>query len=400
MVTGRVPFEGETPMAVALKHIQERPEPPSTYNPEVSQGLDEVILKALEKDPDDRYQTAAEMAADLKRALRMPMGGFLQKGPEKSERKRRPRRWKTLLLVGVIIAVLSAALLGSWQFYQRLKTRVRVPSMLLADVEDALAQLDAQGLVYKVERRYDDNVVSGAVISQEPEAGALLYPGESVRLEVSLGRAFVTVPDVVLRTRNEAMLEIEGAGLTLGDVQLEISDEVPVGAVIRQSPGGGESAPPFSEVALTVSGESAAVPSLENLTIELARAALAASGLQLGEVIPRESEIESGLVLEQSLEPGTRVLWGTAVDITVSAANDMVFSASLSLTLSIAESGTSVRATLSDGETEREIYRGVLNAGEHTIDLNLESMKPGRQVLRLYTGDELKDEQTVVFGDG
>ena len=399
MVTGRVPFDAETPMAVALKHIQEKPEPPSKYNPEVSQGLDEVILKALEKDPKDRYQSAAEMATDLKRALKMPMGGFLSHAPGKHDREKKTRRWTTWLLVCVIIAALVAALLGSWQFYERLKTRVRVPSMVLADVEDALAQLDAQGLLYEVERRYDDDVVSGAVIEQEPEAGTLVYPGDEVRLAVSLGREAVTVPDVVLHTRNDAMMELEAAGFELGEVSLEISDDVPVGAVIRQEPAAGEGAPPFSAVSLVVSGESAAVPDLENLTIELARATLTASGLQLGEVSQRESDVEGGLVLEQSLETGTRVLWGTTVDITVSATSDIVYSASESLTLTIAENGATVRAVLSDGETEREVYHSVLNAGEQEIAMNLDSMKPGQQTLRTYIGDELADERIVTFGD-
>ena len=397
MVTGRVPFDGDTPMAVALKHIQEKPEPPSTHNPEVSKGLDEVILKALEKKPEDRYQSAAEMAADLKRALKMPMGGFVRKTQE--EHTRKPRRWTTWVLVGIAIAVLAAAMLGSWQFYKRLMTRVHVPSMLLADVEDALAQLDAQGLDYELEQRYDDAIMPGAVIEQDPAPGTLLYPGEAVRLAVSLGREAVPVPDVVMRTRNDAMLEIEEAGLTLGAVYLEISDEVPVGAVIRQNPAGGENAPPFSEVTLTVSGESAAVPSLENLTIELARTTLTASGLQLGEVFQRDSDVDGGLVLEQSLEPGTRVLWGTTVDITVSATNEMLFTATVSLSLTIADNGTTVRAALSDGETEREVYHSVLNAGEQTVEMNLDSMKPGQQTLRVFAGDELKDERVIVFGD-
>ncbi len=402
MVTGRVPFDAETPMAVALKHIQEKPEPPSKYNPEVSPALDEVILKALEKEPSDRYQSAAEMATDLKRAIKMPMGGFLKRPGTSRDVKnngKKIRKWTTWLLVCMVTAALVVALLGSWQFYERLKTRVRVPAMVLADVEDAQAQLDAQGLIYTIERRYDDDIVSGAVISQDPDAGTLLYPGEEVRLEVSLGREFVTVPDVTMYTRNDAMVELEAAGLVLGAVDLDISDEVPVGAVIRQTPAGGESIPPFSEVDLVVSGETTAVPDLENLTVELARVTLAASGLQLDKVTQRESDVEGGLVIEQSIEKDTRVLWGTTVDIVVSEMDQMVYATEVSITLIIEENGTIVHATLSASDTEREIYRGVLNAGEQTINISLDSMRPGPQTLRVYAGNDLKEERTVVFGD-
>jgi len=399
MVTGRVPFDGETPMAIALKHIHDKPAPPSTYNPEVSKALDEVILKALEKDTGARYQTAAEMATDLKRALKMPMGGFLRRAPEKTARERGPRRWTSRLLVGVVAVALAVALMGSWQFYERLKTRVRVPSMTLADVEDALAQLEAQGLGYVVEQRYDDKVVSGAVIAQSPEPGTLLYPGEEVRLSVSLGREAVAVPDVVGHARNEAVQELEASGLVAGEVQLEIADDVPVGAVIRTLPAAGEEIPPFSEVALVVSGESAAVPGLKGLTVELARATLAASGLQLGEVTQQDSAGEGGLVLDQSIAADTRVLWGTQVDVTVSRMSEIVYSQRVSVPLAIAENGTTVRVTLSVGDSEREVYRGVLNAGEQTLEIVLDSMRAGAQVLRVYAGEELKDERNVVFGD-
>ena len=219
-----------------------------------------------------------------------------------------------------------------------------------------------------------------------------------MRLEVSLGRESVTVPDVAQRTRNDAVLALEEAGLVLGEVQLEISDEVPVGVVIRQSPAPEESVPPFTEVDLVVSGESTAVPNLDKLTIELARVTLAASGLQLGEVSQRESEVDGGLVLEQSLPEGARVLWGTTVDIVVSATDQIVHSLVVNCNITIEENGTTVRALLSDGESEREVFRTVMNAGEYSLDITLDSMKPGEQVMRLYAGEELKDEQTVVFG--
>ena len=105
MVTGRVPFDGETPVAVALKHIHEEPRDPSLVNPDVSRGLSEVILKAMSKKPEDRYQTAQEMAVDLRRALKMPMGGFIRRQAEESKPPRLTRkRALSIVLAGVCAA--------------------------------------------------------------------------------------------------------------------------------------------------------------------------------------------------------------------------------------------------------------------------------------------------------
>ena len=398
MLTGHVPFDAETPMAVALKHIHEKPVPPSVQNPAVWRSLDEVILKALEKDPARRYQSAAEMAADLKLAIRRPGGGVV-KNPDDDDADKQPRHFGRWLVIGLVAATLVAALFFTWHSYERLKTRVRVPSLAMTDLEDAQAQLEGQGLTCVVQQRYDDDVVSGVVIEQDPEAGSLLYPGDAVTLAVSMGREAVTVPDVTLRMRNEAVQLLEDADLLVGEVRLEISDDVPVGAVISQNPAGEKRVPPFSEVALTVSGESASVPSLDGLTVDLARATLQASGLQLGELTQQESDAPAGTVIGQSLPAGVRVLWGISVDVTVSATDDVLYWTEVALNLTIADNGTTVRAVLSDGESEREVYRSVLNAGEQAIVINLDSARAGLQTLRVYVSDELRDERTVEFGN-
>ena len=397
MLTGHVPFDADTPMAVALKHIHEKPVPPTSQNPAVWISLDEIIMKALEKDPARRYQSAAQMASDLKLAVRHPNGGVVRVKEEETERE--PKRFPSWLVAVLAVAVLAVALLFSWQSYERLKTRVRVPSIVMADLEDAEAQLDAQGLTYEIDERYDDSVVSGVVIEQTPEAGTLLYPGELVRLSVSMGKEAVTVPDVTLRMRNEAVKILEDSDLTAGEVRLEISDDVPVGAVISQYPPAEMKAPPFSEVSLTVSGESTSVPELGGLTIDLARVTLQASGLQLGNLAQEESDEPAGTIIGQSLGAGVRVLWGTAVDVIVSATDDVTYWTEVSLSLDIADNGTTVRAVLSDGEMEREVYRGVLNAGEQMLTVNLDSAKAGLQTLLVYVSDELEEERVVEFGN-
>ena len=192
---------------------------------------------------------------------------------------------------------------------------------------------------------------------------------------------------------------MDGAGLPVGHVILVISDEVPVGQVIRQSPEAEAEVAPFTEVTLYVSGECSVVPPLSGLTVDLARATLAASGLQLDGVIQAESGEAPGTVIAQSIEEGERVLWGEEVDITISRTDDALYFKEVTLPLTVKENGMTVRAVMTDGETEREIFRTVLNAGEQSVTLTADSDRAGEQTIRLYAGDELVSETKVVFGD-
>ena len=404
MVTGRVPFDGDAPMVIALKHVSEEPVPPSQLSDEVSKGLEEVILKALSKDPAKRYRTAFEMAVDLKRAVKMPMGGFISKSPDElqksaQEEKKLQRRAMGWALAAVVAFALCLCAWRGWTIYERLKTRIRVPSLVLTGLEDAQARLDDMGVLADVTEVHSDEVIAGMVVRQSPEAGSLIYPGDTVSLEVSLGKEAVTVPNVAGLPRSEAVQAMDGVGLPVAQIILEISDTVPVGQVIRQSPEAEAEVAPFTEVTLYVSGECSVVPPLSGLTVDLARATLAASGLQLGGVIQAESDEAPGTVIAQSVEEGERVLWGEEVGVTISRTDDALYFEEVTLPLTVKDNGTTVRAVLTDGETEREIFRTVLNAGEQTVTLTADSNKAGEQTIRLYAGDALVSETKVTFGD-
>ena len=135
MLTGSVPFEGETAVAIALKHINDKPARPSELNENISNALDEVILKALEKDASARYQTAYAFAVDLKKALRMPAGGFVKRNGD-SRRENEKNAGKAalrILLIALIAAILGGGAFSGWRLFERLQTRVRVPSVLMDD---------------------------------------------------------------------------------------------------------------------------------------------------------------------------------------------------------------------------------------------------------------------------
>ncbi|MBR0463595.1 MAG: protein kinase [Clostridia bacterium] len=403
MLTGKVPFEGETAVSIALKHISEAPKPPSELNAAVSRALDEVILKALEKDKRNRYQTATEMSADLKRALRNPMGGFVNE-PATGESQPvggdddRPSHAKSIALALIVIALSAALLTGGFFMAQKLATRVRLPSLAMADMDDALAQLEALNLTGSVQTRFDDQVVSGIVIDQAPQAGTLLYPGDEVTLFVSLGREDTLMPDVRGMTRTEAVMAIEQAGLVISDITLEISDDVPPGCVCGQLPQPGSPVTPFADVSLTVSGECANVPPLENLTVNEAFDTLNALGLNLGLVRQESSAEPAGRILSQSVPAGQRLLWGERVDIVISAFEEDLYTENVSIRMDLTDPTNEVYAVLVLDNIEYVVYEGTLSEGTRTLFLALESPLAGLRTLRVYANTIMISEENVDFG--
>ncbi len=398
MLTGQVPFDGETAVAVALKHIKEPPLVPSSLNAEVSQGLNEVILKALDKEREKRYQSAAEFATDLRRAIKMPMGGFIRKSADTSTRHVGSGRLKKMLLPAGLILLISAGILFGWRTYEKLATRVRVPDLLSGDIEDALAQLDALGLSHEISEIYDNEAIAGMIVAQDPSSGILVYPDSGVRLTVSKGKEAVAVPDVTNKSRSDAAQELESHGLMEGEIVLMISDAKP-GTVVRQEPEAGEMAKPFSEITLFVSGECAEVPNLNGLTVELARSMLAASGFILSDDIQeRLDEAEPGLVVSQSVEAGTRALIGEEISIVISQVIPECYYAETSVALNVGKDGDEILAMLTGPSGEaREVYREKGVAGNQTINLNLDSYEEGEQTLSVYINDELMVEKQIVF---
>ena len=155
---------------------------------------------------------------------------------------------------------------------------------------------------------------------------------------------------------------------------------------------------PFTEVILFVSGESALMPPLDGLTVELARSTLAASGFQLGEVQEKLSEAEPGKVIGQSVEAGQLALVGDVVAVVISQVIPESYYAETSVTVTVENDGDEILCMLTDslGET-REVYCEKSEAGNQTINLNLDSYVEGEQILSVYIKDELIVEKAVLF---
>ena len=341
MLTGQPPFSGDTPLSIAYKHVRETPSAPSAANPDVPDALDAIVMKALAKNPDNRYQSAEEMRADLERftagqkvhaspllagttaVAPAATGTQVIEREEEWDPEPEPEPRKTgmyvvaaLLILGIF--ALLAYLLANNLLGEDEPTRmVRVPDVVGMEEDDAVEELEVKGFEVEIERKRT-NRPEGQVTAQDPEAGERLEQGEVVVLTVSEGKRQSTVPDLIGMSQEEAEAELEEARLRLGDVSSENSEE-DEGTIISQAPEPGEEVDRRSRVDIIVSAgpEPVRVPSVIGQTEQTAIDEIEAAGLQ-AEVLTASSDETEGTVIAQDPEAGAEAAPGDVVTITVS----------------------------------------------------------------------------------
>jgi eukaryotic-like serine/threonine-protein kinase len=325
MLTGRVPFEGDSAVAVALKQVSEQPAPPSSLNPGVPPALDAVVLRALAKDPANRFTSAEEFSRALDAAEADPSNvgdtamfaavadPAAEAAVEAEERRKRRRRWIILgLLAAVLVGLLAILLIN------RLGTeQVLVPAVTGKDVERAADELEAAGFEVEVDE-FANDATRGRVLEQDPLAGEKAEEGSTVTLSVSAGPGQGTVPDVVDQPEDEAISELEDAGFRVKS-ERETSSDIGEGNVIRTAPSAGIRAKRGSIVTIVVSTgpKLVTVPDVLNQSAASARSELEAAGL-LVDVESEESDAALDTVISEEPGAGSRVEEGERITIVVS----------------------------------------------------------------------------------
>jgi beta-lactam-binding protein with PASTA domain/predicted Ser/Thr protein kinase len=340
MLTGRAPFVGDSPVAIAYKHVREDPVPPSHLNQDVPDSLEAVVMKSMAKNPDNRYQTADELREDLERAsaglptLATPLlagdatemltrrvpdeGTAVMTGVPPDERPERKRRWWIVLVVLLLLAALGAA---AYFLVRTLlpeqPTGVVVPGVVGQTEDEATEALEDAGFEVEVEREVNEDVPRNEVFEQDPEAGERLERGETVTITVSRGERQVEVPRLEGLTVDEAEQTLADENLELGTQTDEASD-AEEGTIIAQDPAPGEQIEPGGSVDVTVSSgpETVLVPNVICQSIDDAQAAIEAQGLGFDVTGERASEeCEPGTVAEQNPTGGSQVQPGTTVRV-------------------------------------------------------------------------------------
>ena len=355
MLTGKVPFDADTPVSVALKHMQEKPVEPKELNENIPQVVNDIIMKAMQKDINLRYQSATEMVKDLNTALKNPDENFVHIGNnigaatqristqeiaeaerranEKNNKGKEKKSNKFLEFIKkhkVASAILGAILLFFIAFGATMgiveianPNEVQIPDLVNKTEEEAeqiLKDLKLK-LVVKSEE-YDENIEKGKIISQDPtyNENYKIKEHSEISVIISKGTEKVDVPNVVGKTKEEAEKELKDAGL-VPEIIEENDEKVEAGIVLSQDPEDGENVNKGSKVKLVVSKGSAIVkvevPSLVGKNEQEAKALLAEAGLKANIINDEDDSKNDGVVLRQSKEAGTQVQEGTTITITV-----------------------------------------------------------------------------------
>jgi eukaryotic-like serine/threonine-protein kinase len=349
LLTGRPPFTGDSPVAIAYQHVRENPVPPSRVDPDVPAWADAIVLKAMAKAPADRYQTAADMRADLQRAAsglplsaapptrvdayagtgRMSadamMAGRTSQIPpvadyeyggggyDRGARDRGRHRWVPwvlglVLVLGVVVGVAYYLLAGG-------KTS-SVPLVNNQPVAVAQHEVAAAGLRSTVVDQANSTVAKGLVINSNPPQGDNVAANTLVTLYASTGAAPVAVPNVVGQQESQAASTLQFKGFQV-KINPDPTSTAPSGQVVSQSPSGG-TAPPGSTVTITVSGGAVTVPSVIGDSQQTASQVLTTAGFTVT-VQPGSgpSQYPNGTVFSQQPTANSAAPKGSAVTIFV-----------------------------------------------------------------------------------
>ncbi|MFZ4497096.1 MAG: Stk1 family PASTA domain-containing Ser/Thr kinase [Candidatus Nanopelagicales bacterium] len=342
LLTGKPPFTGDSPVSIAYQHVSEMPTPPSQVDPGVTPEIDAVVLRALAKSPDDRYQTAAEFRADVERAIAgspvtaaVPMitidqtqqltpvaaAGIQQRPTYRGKSKTGRRIGFTIIsLVAIVGAILGAVLIARFVFGAATVGKVQVPNLDGLTIEQATNALDDFQLRLGAQTPEVSDRPSGTIIAQQPAAGETLEQNQAVNVTISGGLEQATVPQLVgLTSLDSVRLALSDANLQLGTIKEKASSQ-PTGYVLAQDPPEGTQVEAGSMISISVSSGQVRVPAVIGVSEAQARSDLVQVGLDAQVVKQSDDTVASGTVLAQSPLPGTAVDRGTLVTITVAIA--------------------------------------------------------------------------------
>lgn len=373
LLTGQPPFTGDSPVAIAYQHVREDPIPPSRIDPEIPRWADAIVLKAMAKDPLQRYQSAAEMRADIQRVMSgMPVdpqtmamvtnnynsysgpadrtqamtsaggpsaqgtraipayeygeeerGGGRYDGRRRGGGRRSNTALKTaawilvpLLVIGGFIGA-GYALLSSDGSSAANKVKVpEVTNLTKEAAEKAIKAADLQ--VAYGEPEFNNDVPKNSVVSTDPPAGEEVEPKSTVTVVLSKGKETVTIPDGLIGLPpDEARAQLEGMGLKVSIVS-KIAPGKPEDKVYDINPKAGKEVPKGSAVRLYVPKAMQEVPSVLGLTVDDAKSQLEGAGFKVKTVERASNEVAKGNVIDQSPMPGSKVQPGTTITLTVS----------------------------------------------------------------------------------
>lgn len=349
MLTGRLPYVGNSDVEVAVKHMNTDPVTPRDIVPSIPEELERICLKAMNSNIDERYQTASEMLADLEQYKAQSLAAHVLEDSEAvlidseeppRRRAQRSRRSKKIALSSGILAVLLFVIIGfvflNGYFLKDLfsdPVKVKVDNFVGRYYEDVINDKDYKKIYdFKVTFKVDLEHEYGIILSQDPESGrskTVSDKGSKIVVELVCAaetvddqKRLLKVPGIVNHEREEAISMVQDAGFTYSLEQAP-SDSITKGYVISTDPVAGAAADEGSEIKIIISTGPETVmtkvPQLKGLSKESAIAKIESSNLSIGSISTAESDLDAGTVIDQNIAAGTEIEEHTKISITVSS---------------------------------------------------------------------------------
>ncbi len=349
MLTGRLPYVGNSDVEVAVKHMNTDPVTPRDIVPSIPEELERICLKAMNSNIDERYQTASEMLADLEQYKAQSLAAHVLEDSEAvlidseeppRRRAQRSRRSKKIALSSGILAVLLFVIIGfvflNGYFLKDLfsdPVKVKVDNFVGRYYEDVINDKDYKKIYdFKVTFKVDLEHEYGIILSQDPESGrskTVSDKGSKIVVELVCAaetvddqKRLLKVPDIENHEREEAISMVQDAGFTYSLEQAP-SDSITKGYVISTDPVAGAAADEGSEIKIIISTGPETVmtkvPQLKGLSKDAAIAKIESSNLSIGSISTAESDLDAGTVIDQNIAAGTQIEEHTKISITVSS---------------------------------------------------------------------------------
>ncbi len=356
MLTGKLPFAGDNPVSIAVKHLQEEPVPVRQIDPAIPPVVEAIVSKAMSKDPAMR-PTSAELVQDISQAERMLMAGSqpmpqmapMAQDPDATQVLPRvqptqqpipprrapqdegydedePEKEKSIFkskkfIAGLLVVLLAGFFVGAFMSYGKFwsTAEVTVPDVTGKQMTLARQILEDKKLRVNVAETYNADVPAGQVVSQNPTAGSKVKEQRLVTIYVSKGGEEIEMPDLTGLSKSDAEAQLKKMGLKLGSVYEKYSNEE-AGTVIKQDPKAGTKISRGQTVDLTVSkgkqSHKVSVPDVTGVSLDAAKAALQSRGLKVGSVSKQESRQAAGTVVSQSPASG-EVEEGSSISLVI-----------------------------------------------------------------------------------
>lgn len=423
MLTGRVPFEGETAVSIALKHMQEEIPKPSKYNSSITPVLEDCVMKALQKDPQKRFQTIAEMISELRLAR-----GFISRKTAKTarhdfvtaviptipkERTKTVRKKQSVfaplliwpvryLVIGIVALFLLTSGIAFWLFGDFWSSNtIAIPNVVGMQVEVAQKKLANAGLRVSVNEIASEEIPVGQIISQSPEAGTGVKSHRTIHLTISKGGSIILVPDLTGLTVDEANAKLKNINLRLGKIEEKEDKSAPLDTIIGQTPVTPTKVEKGTTINIVVNRKDMVsrvkMPDFMGLTLEEAEKLAKEHDLKLGktETAKGAKPDAKDVVTKQYPNPDQDLVRGTSIDLIFGAAkDDESKKKKANVGIHVPNDGKphKIKIVVTDDEGTHTILQHKEKAGAH---INHEVTGVGDVHVKVFIDDVLIQEQAL-----